>query len=156
MVLSDIRLGRLEPIGGEVEGKRVLLAQSRNGHMPPIQKSLGSFPATRGIPWHTYMYCGIMVSFPVARGVLEKHSRETPIKKILEKCVILLLLSKTRAQHAPQRSQLCYTQPKVPIILCDMMLLVSSYGHRQERPHSYIVEMLVNIFICVDRPRISR
>ena len=77
-------------------------------------------------------------------------------KKILEKCVILLLLSKTRAQHAPQRSQLCYTQPKVPIILCDMMLLVSSYGHRQERPHSYIVEMLVNIFICVDRPRISR
>jgi hypothetical protein len=36
-----------------VEEIRALLAQSRNGHMPPIQKSLGSFLATRGIPWHT-------------------------------------------------------------------------------------------------------
>jgi hypothetical protein len=33
-----------------VEEIRVLLAQSRNGHMPPIQKSLGSFTATRGNP----------------------------------------------------------------------------------------------------------
>jgi hypothetical protein len=43
--------------------------------MPPIQKSRGSFPAPRGIPWHTVTR-GMLQN---TRGMLEKRSGETPI-----------------------------------------------------------------------------